>query len=296
MENDDIIINSSTYISLMLSTTFCSISVIFTSFFIYFYIRFGDILKNFACQLVLILSISDMCCWSMILIMDVYILSTGIPATEFENTNCQIIGFFLHLNSIITIIIVFLISFLIYLTVVWNLDILKYGRIIIAISILILILLCIVPFFLNDYGASDEQLCWLKGAYSSFFEYYFIIIIILIIDFYFIRKTLIKINKQPYNENYKLKLKKYLIFFPFIFLICFSIGALKSILELMDIDIPYWITIIDYTLQPLNGLLNPLAYMLINDNVSSGVKKIFKKKEEESLLTSDISQIENIIN
>ena len=257
---------------------FCSstASVIFTSIFLIFYIKYGQIRNNFASQLILILAFADLLCWSQTVITNLYLLSVNDTNDSFNDSVCIYLAYVINLSSMTILIIVFLISFSIYLSTVRNIVITDHKFEIWFGATWIILILSTLPFITGDYGRTDHVLCWIAGKPMKFFSYYMIILVIFVIDFYCIIKTLQVIKKLPILASVKTRLKRHLILFPLIFIFSFSAGLINSIICLINPDLNiYWLEVLDYILEPMDGVLNPLAYMLINEKVYKGVKQFF---------------------
>ena len=283
-------------IKLICFTLSCSCSVTVTSSFLAFYIKFGQIKNNFASQLILILAISDLFCWGQLLITNLYLLISGEQINSFDPSLCIYIAYFQNLSSFITLVTVFLISFSIYLSTVKNIVITKYRFKLCLAAVFFVFIFSSLPFFTSDYGQTDTVICWIVGKPMKFFSYYFIILLIGLIDFYCIIKALHVIKKLPILPLMKTKLRRHLILFPLIFLFTFAAGFFNSTLNFFrpDSRIP-WLEALDFLLEPMDGVLNPLAYMLINEQVQQGIKKFFdcsRKSSEHSSKTALFSDEE----
>ena len=276
----------------------CFFSVFFNASFLCFYIRFGQIRNNFASQLILILSICDLLCWGQSLLMNLYLLFTDQTVYDFQDSLCISLAFLMNLSSMTIMITIFLISFSIYLSTVKNIVITDHKFKLYFSAIFFIIILSALPFITNDYGKADSMLCWIVGKPMSFFSYYLVIWVIFLIDFYFIARTLYVIKKLPIVEHLKIKLKRHLILFPLIFIFSYSAGFLNSFIGLFYEKGIFWLGIVDYVLEPMDGVLNPLAYMLINDKVRNGIKSFlcFQKKNSKKKEENDDSKIESILN
>lgn len=269
----------------------CSLSVICTGLFLIFFLRYGKLKDNFASQLILVLAISDLICWAQCFITILYVLISGTPANEFNEGICIYIGYIVNLSALVILITVFLISFSIYLSTVKNICITKYQVRIWLISAGIALILSFLPFIFSAYGPVDSVLCWVVSKQVKFYSYYFLILLIFFIDYFCIVRALAVINRLPLQYQVKVKLRRHLIFFPLVFIFSFSAGLINSIISVLlpDLDI-FWLEVLDYILEPLDGILNPIAYMLINEKMMKGIRRFFGMKVEKS--DSD----ENLIN
>jgi len=271
------------FVKLICFTLSCFFSVTVTSSFLIFYIKFGQIRNNFASQLILVLSISDLFCYAQLLITNLYLLITQNKISSFDKCLCIYLAYFQNLASITVLITVFLISFSIYLSTVKNVVIAKYKFRLCLAAVFFVAIVSSLPFITGDYGQTDTILCWIVGKPMKFFSYYFIILVIFLIDFYCIIKALTVIKKLPILDPMKTKLRRHLILFPLIFLFCFSAWFINSIIDFFKPEFEvYWLEAVDYVFEPLDGVLNPLAYMLINEQVQNGIKQFFTCSQKNS--------------
>lgn len=276
----------------------CSLSVISTGLFLIFYVKYGEFKNNFASQLILILALCDLLCWGQCLVTSIYILAKNTVAYEFNESLCVYLAYIVNFSSLSVLITVFLISFSIYLSTVRNIVITRYQLLLWFIAAFFVLIMSFLPFLVDEYGPVDGVLCWVTGKNMKFFSYYILILLIFIVDYYCIIKTLFVIRRLPLQAKVKMKLRRHLILFPLIFIFSFSAGLINSIITVInpEIDI-FWLEVLDYVLEPTDGILNPIAYMLINEKMAKGIKEFFfgKKKKninnEESMISdSDMSQ------
>lgn len=281
-------------ISLLVS---CSLSVISTGLFLIFYVKYGEFKNNFASQLILILALCDLLCWGQCLVTSIYILANNTVVSEFNGSLCVYLAYIVNLSSLSILITVFLISFSIYLSTVRNIVITRYQLMLWFIAAFFVLIMSILPFLVNEYGPVDGVLCWVTGKNMKFFSYYVWILLIFIVDYYCILKTLFVIRKLPLQAKVKIKLRRHLILFPLIFIFSFSAGLINSIIAVINPEINiFWLEVLDYILEPTDGILNPIAYMLINEKMAKGIKQFFfgkknKSNNEDLMITdSDMSQ------
>lgn len=130
---------------LLASLICCVLSVFFTSVAIYFYIKYGDLRKNFSAQLVFILALSDLLCWMQVMISDAYLLGSGKTTASIQYHVCIMLGFFSNFTSVVTLATVFFISFLIYLDVVWFIPIERYRLVFVSSTAIFVLILSFLP-------------------------------------------------------------------------------------------------------------------------------------------------------
>jgi len=158
------------------------------------------------------------------------------------------------------------------------------------IASLLTIILTAIPFINESYGDVDGSTCWIQGYYMRLGAFYIPLIVILILDFVFIGLTINKINKMELMAQYQRNLIIKFISFPLIMLVCWGPGTLKRIIEIA-VDNPddlLFLKYLMYILMPLQGVFNPLAYLLINDTLKYKILRFCKmesdeKKENENL-------------
>jgi len=257
-------IDPSDHNKMIASLICCAISVFFTSVAIFFYTKYGELRRNFSSQLVFILALSDLLCWIQVLISDAYLLATEQTTEAINDQLCIMLGFFSNFTSVITLATVFFISFLIYLNVVWLIPIERYRREFIVSTTIFVLVLSFLPLGTNRYGRTDNILCWIDGPDMVFYGYYLIILIVFLIDFYCIAHSLYKIYQMPLPKIIKSRLRRHLTFFPIILLGSWIAGLINSFIGVIspETNIPI-LGLLDYILEPLEGVFNPIAYMMM---------------------------------
>ena len=272
---------------LLASLICCVLSVFFTSVAIYFYIKYGDLRKNFSAQLVFILALSDLLCWIQVTISDAYLLGSGKTSASIEYHVCIMLGFFSNFTSVVTLATVFFISFLIYLNVVWFIPIERYRLVFVSSTAIFVLILSFLPLFMHSYGPTDDILCWINGPNMVFYGYYLIILIVFMIDFYCIAHCLYKIHIIPFPNQIRSKLRRHITFFPIILLGSWSAGLVNSFLGILNVDINSEviniISLLDYILEPLEGVFNPIAYMMINEKVKIGFINALRWRRDQDV-------------
>lgn len=270
----------------------CSLSVFMSFLIVILYFKYASIKKNMAAQLIITMSILDIFTWFFRIIAAVYKLSTNETYEETNHSLCVFFGFLWSFFNLITFFIVFTIGFGVYYGYKYKSDLEKHKKTLYFIIFILALVLSCIPFFSSSYGEIDHVKCWIDDYNLRIFTFYLPLWLVFLFNCYFIGYVILKLRLMPIDTSVQRKLILKFSLFP---LLMFLAWFPSSIRRSSNSD-NFALELFMYIMMPLQGVFNPIAYGLINEDVEKKMKEFFfcqceKEKNDnvENSSNTDIS-------
>lgn len=249
----------------------CSLSVFMSSFLAFLYFKYASIKNSFPSQLIVAMAILDVITWTIRIIATIFRIIAGATFEVKERNICVLSGFLFSFLNLITFFIILFISFGIYSQSHLSINISNFKRICSSLIIFPSLILAVVPVFTQSYGELDHIKCWIKDRTILIITFYIPLWCVFASTVFFIVSAIFKLKRLPINSHFTSKLIYKISLFPLIMFICWTPS---SIYRVLNSDTVY-LEILTYVLVPLQGVLNPIAYGLINEKIEKKMKAFF---------------------
>lgn len=268
----------------------CSLSVFMSSFLTFLYFKYTSIKKSFPCQLIVTMAILDVITWTIRIIATIYRINVGMTFEVKERNLCILSGFLFSFINLITFLIILVISFGIYSQSHLSINISNFKMTCTSLIIFPSFILSIIPIFTQSYGEIDHIKCWIKDRTILLITFYVPLWLVFVSTAFFILSAIFKLKRLPINFLSEKKLIYKISLFPIIMFICWTPS---SIYRVLNSDFIY-LEILTYMVVPLQGVLNPIAFGLINERIEKKMKAFFCCNCTE--MNDNITDGENEIN
>lgn len=265
-----------TYLYLVISF----ISVVFSIICVIFYYKYTYFKNNYAAKLIVLLSIADIFGWTPGIITSLQTIIENQTQNEFSESGCVFMAIWKTFFNNMTNVCVLMIAVFLYININLERNPHDFQKRCYILAFFIIVVLTVIPLAIDEYGDVDGSTCWIKGYYMRLGVFYIPFIVMVFLDIVLTGITIHKIRKI--NGQKKSLIVKF-ISFPVIMIFCWGPGTVKRILDnFMDENDLIVLKYIMYINMPLQGILNPIAYLFINDSLRSKLKSILLLKENEN--------------
>lgn len=265
--------STSDIIALNLYLALCALAAFSQILVLVFYTIYIKLSINFACRLIVFISLIDSLTWFLQLFYSVFRVVTHRNLNQDSPTTCGVLAYISNLLMLLTLIFTLLIPMCVYIQVLYRKDPSRYEKYYYLFSFAYAFLFSSLPFAFKTeaYNQTDFR-CWIKTFEMRIISFYFHLFLGFSLGVFFLIRVLRTLRQEIFKDLERTLIHK-LSWIPFICLIFWlepAIYRFISGIEYSEHDI--W----HFLVMPLQGFANALAYGNINDTVRKKIVAFFK--------------------
>lgn len=277
---------------------FCVISVVISFFPLYSGFMNSRHRTFYAGKIIVFLSIFDIFAWIPGIITSAMVIDDPNLNNLEESSCCVALGFIRALSNMFTAFLILIMGIFLSYNIVYESSPVFLEKYLYGLFFILAVLFTSSPFMFLDegYGNLDGFTCSVKNEGFKIYSFYYPCLCIMIIDLIILSIAVKKIWTYDLEMKAKFRISLKIMMFLIILIVCWLPWTLIRIINQdKTIALDDKIKTIAYTLMPVQGILNPIAYYYLNhytQQITPGKESIPKTTGgiAESLLSSEGSQ------